>query len=198
MKFLSLLFHFNFFNTKLNNEIIKKPIYIYPNKITISYKLTNEQAKYISSIICDNFFIPSTNHYININLFQATLNKEINYYSYVSLLVKDKYINIYGEYILMYLEPIFIQNKKEFIFMSNKFNISFIIDNNDKYEYDKYNISFLYNHNTSKIYHTELYNTIKQYYIFNSTSNISLYNILLDKPNKIVYTKNDYISNIIL
>jgi hypothetical protein len=197
MKFISLLF-FNLIHTKLNNEIIRKPIYIYPNKITISYNLTNEQLKYINNIICDNFYSLSTNDYININLYQATIDKKINYYSYVSLLVKNKYINIYGEYILMHLESLFIQNKKQFIFKSTNFNISFIIDNNDKYEYDKYNISFLYNHNTTYIYHTEQLKTIKKYYIFNSTSNISLYNISLDNPDKIVYTKNDNMFNILL
>jgi len=187
---------------------IKESNYIYKHKISINYKLTNDQVNLIQNNINqhdDRFIIYSTyNEYmLSLNLFVSKIDQTIIYNSYLSILVKDKYINIYGEYILNRLEPIKYQtiNKTNpfYYFYSNESSISLHIDDklindNDKLINDKYNLKFIYDNSTNNINYISFDIKPINRYIVNTSylSKLIYQNMTFYKADKITYTKDEY------
>jgi hypothetical protein len=193
----------NRFRPNLMQMQIKESVLVDSYKISIYYKLTKDQIDLIQNNInkhTEQYYIYSinNNYMICLNMYYTLINNSRIFNSYISVLVKDKYINIYGEYILEYIKPKYIQsiNKTNlhYYFYSNESLISFYIDTNDNLDIkNKHNISFIYNNITKNINHIDNQKLIDKY-IVNITyyDRLIYHNITFCNANKITYTINDY------
>jgi len=184
----------------------KESVHIDKYRLFIDYKLTYDQVILIQNKINyhDRFiFYPIDNKYIiRLNLFISMLNNTIKYNSYLSILVKDKYINIYGEYILDRLEPIIYQmnNKTNpfYYFYSYESFISIYIDDtndiNNKIINNKHNISFIFDNITNNINYISLDLSNKNRYIINTSyiSKLIYLNMTFHNAINIFYIRDDY------
>ena len=197
----------NRFRPNLMQMHIKESVLVDSYKISVYYKLTKDQIDLIQNNInkhTEQYYIYSTNnnYMICLNLYYTLINNSRIFNSYISVLVKDKYINIYGNYILNRLEPIKIQTinstNLHYYFYSNESLISFYIDTNDNLDIkDKHNLSFIYNNITNNINHIDNQKSIDKYIVNITYINKLVYkNITFCNAHKITYTINDYTYNL--
>ena len=185
---------------------IRESKYIYQHRISINYKLSAEQVNLIQNNInqhTDNFIIyPIDNDYlIKLDLYLSMSNRTIELNSYISILVKDIYINIYGEYILNKLEPNRYQTINRtnpfYYFYSNESSISLYINKTDDKLIDnsnRHNISFIYDNITESINYISQIKPINRYLVNTSyISRLVYQNMTFYTADKITYTSNDYI-----
>ncbi len=194
--------------TKANSMHIplKESIQIDEYKLSIQYKLTNDQSIMIQNELDQHdyrylFCLIDKEYILNLNLYISIHNQTMKYNSYLSILVKDKYINIYGEYILNKIKPIIFQTKNMtnpyFYFYSNESIVNLFIDDsldkliiNDPIE--KHNIQFIYD-NTIKDTNYISYNTtnLNKYIVNNSYVTILKFrNMTFYKAKTVSYIKD--------
>ncbi len=191
----------------LNMEMhmpIWKPIPI-DKQINIHYKLNNEQL----TTICNNLkqqdkyrIIPTINNefMLTVNLLTSTLNQTVEYKTYLSIAVKDKFIGIYGHYILEYIDPIkftMINNTNQYLYLFSNITLLSLYFN---YSYDKsalidnkYNFVFKYDNTTDDIiFYTDI-NRDKIYLNENNNlSNFQYKNHIYYTASKITYSIDEY------
>lgn len=202
--------YFRVSQTKINSmhKPLKKSIQIDEYKLSIQYKLTHDQSIMIQNEIDQHdyryLFCMIDNEFIlNLNLYISIHNQTMKYNSYLSILVKDKYINIYGEYILNKIKPIIFQTKNEtnpyYYFYSNESIVNLFIDDSiDKIiindPIDKRNIQFIYDNITKDINYISTNITNLNKYIVNNSyiTILKFYNITFYKAKSVSYIKEAF------
>jgi hypothetical protein len=174
-------------------------------QVNIHYKLNNDQLTKICNSLKqqDKYrIIPTVNNefMLTMNLLTITSNQTVKNRAYVSIAVRDKFIGIYGHYILEHIDPIkftMINNTNQYLYLFSNMTLLSLYFN---YSYDKptqidnrYNFVFKYDNTTDDIsFYTEI-NLDKIYSIKNNhLSNLKYKDHTYYTASKITYSIDEY------
>jgi hypothetical protein len=170
-------------------------------RININYKLDPTQLNIIRNNLGNKYSILSNEHneyMLTLNLYSSIINNTQKYNSYLSILVKDEYLNTKGQYILEHIEPIKYINinvtNKCYYMYSNMSLICLYFNYTNKQLINIVdNIQFIYDNTTNTIIYNTIIESVNTYILnTNHLSNLKYLNYNYYSATNIIYSTNNY------